>query len=79
MYMDVIFIDIAPKKCGNLTYTQTTPDADPYCMRLTVEELEELIKQVDRFYSCSQLGDLDKTQKIRNAEERVKELLRIVK
>lgn len=50
------------------------PDQE-FAMRLSVDELTKLVKCVSDFYNGTRIGYLDKTEKIKQAEDRIKKLL----
>lgn len=50
---------------------------EEFAMKLSVEEVQELLKKVANFYNMSNIGDIDKTEKIRNAEDKVRKLLEV--
>ena len=45
-------------------------------MKLTIDELREMVKLIAGFYKFSMLGRIDKTEEIKHAEEHVNTLLR---
>ena len=48
---------------------------EEFGMRLSVEEVRKMVKLIADFYCIPQLGQIDKTETIRNAETRVKRIL----
>ncbi len=46
-----------------------------FAMKLSVEEVIILLKKVADFYNKSHIGEIDKTEKIKNAENKVRKLL----
>lgn len=52
-------------------------DDQEFAMWLTVEELEEVVLAIADFYSNTSIGFIDKTKNIREAEQRVKDILNI--
>ena len=48
---------------------------EEFGMRLSVAEVRKMVEQIADFYRMSLLGDIDKTETIKKAEERVKSIL----
>lgn len=48
---------------------------EKFGMRLSVEEVRNMVERITDFYRMPLLGQIDKTETIRNAENRVKEIL----
>ena len=46
-----------------------------FAMKLTLDEVQELVELVSAFYECSFLENIDKTEKLKKAEARVDDLL----
>ena len=60
-----------------LFYDQNSNDEnDKFAMRLSVEEVEKLLDKVALFYRNSHIGQIDKTQKIKEIEIKVDHLLK---
>lgn len=58
-----------------LFYDKSLNGKEEFAMRITVNDLEKLIKKVADFYRNTPIGYLDKTNSIRSAEARVNALL----
>ena len=61
---EVLFYDVNPDN-----------KKEEFAMRLTVDDLQDLVNAVSEFYRNSPIGEIDKTAKIMKAEERVNKLL----
>ena len=58
-----------------LFYDKNIKSEEEFGMRLSVEEVRKMVKLIAGFYCIPQLGQIDKTETIRNAEKRVKRIL----
>ena len=66
---EVLFYDNCPAFAGGNS-------KEEFAMKLTIDELREMVKLIAGFYKFSTLGRIDKTEEIKHAEEHVNTLLR---
>ena len=76
-------ISILPLDGGELIeeimfYDINKKTKEEFAMKLSVAEVKELLKKVADFYNKSNIGYIDKTEKIKNAEDKVRKLLEAI-